>query len=131
MNPIITACTTPLDEPQSWEKNRGREYFWPLRRVEDDLGAYGPGWAGVQLDCWHFSNSKTFRTSLYPTTVFDNGMTSTEMLGLATAPWIKGKAVDRYSAKGLAAFATEALAEFRAAFTGGHEGIRALFEVTD
>lgn len=118
------ACTGPMDEPMTSTRDRSYDYFWPLTRVTERGRA---GWAGVELSVYHDRDRKRLGTSLYPTTHLDDGGRQTRISLLASAPWVRRRAVDRYSAKALAAFTEEALAEFRAAFTGGHEGIRALF----
>lgn len=120
----ITACTSPLDEPMTSTRDRSYDYFWALTRVTEHGRA---GWAGVELSVHHDRDRKRFGTSLYPTTHLDDGGRLTRISLMAAAPWVRRRAVDRYSAKALATFAEEALAEFRAAYTGGHEGIRALF----
>jgi hypothetical protein len=122
---ITTACTGPLDQPQANASGRGRGYFWPLTEVQDH---HGHGWAGVELSCHHRGQRKRFTASPHPTTVYDNGVISTSIAALAGPARRMDQPVARFSAKAMDAFAATALAEFRRAYTDGHDGVRALFQ---
>jgi hypothetical protein len=123
-----TAATSPLDEPQTRSHDRSVYYFWPLAEITDRT--CGHGWAGIELPVHHNRDRKVFTASTHPVTAFDDGMRQIEMSLLAAPAWRRARAVDRYSAKAMAAFAATALAEFRAAYTGGADAVRALFTTT-
>lgn len=125
---ITTAATSPLDEPRTRSGDRSVYYFWPLAEVTDRVG--GHGWAGIELSVHHFRDRKVFSASTHPLTVFDDGMLQTEISMLTAPAWRRSQAVARYSAKAMTAFAETALAEFRAAYTSGAQGVRALFATT-
>jgi hypothetical protein len=122
----VAACTNPLEEPQVGTRDRAITYFWPLTE-EPAKDYYSHGWNGIELCVYHDRDRKRFWTSLHPTTKDDDGGSLTSLSLMAAPQWHKVQPVARYSAKALAAFAEAALAEFRAAYTDGHEGVRALF----
>jgi hypothetical protein len=123
------ACTSPLDAPHADSYGRTCGFFWPLTPVTDPHS--GPGWEGVLLSAHHDRDRKRFFSSLHPTTVFANGTSRTSVSLMATPAWRTVQPVARYSAKLLDAFAEQALAGLRAAWTDGDPAVRALFTVSE